>query len=265
MNLRLRMLAGAGLTLVIGGCPAADDSGGGGTTGASTTGGQPSATSAASMTAPTTMTTGSSMGGSTASVDTGNDTGVATSTGSDSDTGTTGVMVDCVDEDIGSAIGMDVATGTNDRQGDDFDAGDCLGDGPADAGADADADADAGADVGGGADGGGVLSGDDYVVAWSAPNDGLYTIVATGKFDTVLMIREPSCRGDMLNCNDDCMGTNSAHVIQATAGQMFFFVIDGYDGDTGDFTLSIRADDMLSCDGGPAEDGPMTDSGAMGD
>jgi len=255
MTHSLKMTVGAGLTAaLLVGCPADDSSGSGGTTSADTTGGQVSVSATGTPTpAPTipTMTGGDSVG-STSAADTGSDTaGSATDTGSD--TGTTGAKVDCVDEDIGSVVGMDVVTGTNDGQGDDFDASECIGDGPVDSAGEV--------DVGGGGGGGGVLSGDDYVIAWSAPKDGRYTIIASGKFDTVLMIREPSCGGEMIECNDDCIDTNSGQIIEASAGQMFFFVIDGYDGGTGDFSLDIRAGDMLMCDGGGMEEGPGVDSG----
>lgn len=146
---------------------------------------------------------------------------------SDSGSGDTGSLADCVDEDIGSAMGRAVASGSTLGAGDDFDLGPCLVDG---------FEPD-----GGGADGGKASApSDDYVVAWTAPRAGLYIFSLAGSdYDTTLGVWPAACDGDAHQCNDDCYELESATTYDAAAGEQVFIVIDGFDGKTGDFTLSI--------------------------
>ena len=67
-------------------------------------------------------------------------------------------------------------------------------------------------------------------------------------FDTALYVRSGSCQGTQVACNDDTAGCgtsepNDHHASRATlavtAGQTYFIVVDGYNGASGNYTLTI--------------------------
>ena len=57
-------------------------------------------------------------------------------------------------------------------------------------------------------------------------------------FDTTLSVYA-ACGGAELACNDDSCGRQSALVIPLTAGQSYYLRISGYDGDMGNYTLTV--------------------------
>src|SRR5205814_6065557 len=65
-------------------------------------------------------------------------------------------------------------------------------------------------------------------------------------FDTVLYVRDATCGGAELACNDDVGDSSQSRVmVSLTAGQRIFIVVDGFDDSThGSFTLRVR---MPSC------------------
>jgi len=258
---RQRAFVGLCLTILVTGCP--DDPADGGGTGAQTATEGSSGTGGATPSGPQTQPSGDTTGDSTTAAATGttasNTTGGSTSSGAGStdesgttgDSGTTGGSTDgssdsgstdgsgstgeedCVDEDLGMAVGVDIAAGTTVGAGDDFDWGDCFG------------------KPGGFTNG----PGDDYVLSWTPPATGPYVISLEGAYDTFLTVAAPACDGAAETCNDDCNGLLSGMVYEATMGQTVFIVVDGFDGDVGNFSLSIEASNDPMCDGGGATTG----------
>ena len=66
-------------------------------------------------------------------------------------------------------------------------------------------------------------------------------------FDTVLGVFPPMCGSSDLVCNDDCIGLQSALEYTVAEGETVFIVVEGYSGQTGDFTLSIVENRNLAC------------------
>jgi hypothetical protein len=94
-------------------------------------------------------------------------------------------------------------------------------------------------DAGGGGSGGSV-SGGDYVVSWIAPASELYNFTLSGSnYDTVLGVFPPECGSEPYDCNDDCIGTASSLQSYVNAGQEIYIVIDGFQGQEGEFVLNI--------------------------
>lgn len=91
----------------------------------------------------------------------------------------------------------------------------------------------------------------DRVFQWTPAVSGSATISTCGgttSFDTALYVRSSSCDGSELACNDDTTGCwttepNDHHgsrlALQVVAGQTYFIVVDGFEGASGAFTLSI--------------------------
>ena len=93
----------------------------------------------------------------------------------------------------------------------------------------------------------------EAVFQWTPTASGQATIQTCGgstDYDTVLSIRNGACAtGAELagGCNDDAcvnaLGLGRASSIKptVTAGQTYFIVVEGYNGDRGDFTLTVTA------------------------
>ena len=81
----------------------------------------------------------------------------------------------------------------------------------------------------------------EAVFEWVAPMAGTYTIDTHGSaYDTVLYVRDGSCTGSELDCNDDGSGAVTSEVsVTVRAGQRIFIFVDGFDGDSGDFEVNI--------------------------
>ena len=293
MGLKSKSIVGLGIFCLLGPACADDASSGETESNASSDSDTTAAMTTMSMTtAMTTMsmdtgTTASMDTGTTASVDTGTtestDSGTTASESTDSgdstdstgttagsessDSGTTGGSGDCVDEDIGMAVGEAVASGSTIGQGDDFDWTECYGEdtggfvgdsgvafiGPGDSGFGEDDGAPSPGKAGPGDLGGGG-PGDDYVVSWTAPATGVYTLSLDGSsYDTFLSVHAPVCGGELEECNDDCFDLQSGLELSANMGQTYFIVIDGYGGQVGNFTLSITSGATLECEFGDTD------------
>jgi hypothetical protein len=89
--------------------------------------------------------------------------------------------------------------------------------------------------------GGGGASAPDYAYQWTAPSAGTYTIDTFGSsFDTVLYVRNATCGGPELACNDDASGVLQSQVtVTLAAGQTIIIVVDGYRTNSGTFSLRI--------------------------
>ena len=91
----------------------------------------------------------------------------------------------------------------------------------------------------------GMSGGPDMAYAWRAPSAGSYVIDTAGTaHDTILYLRDGSCTGAELACNDDAPsgGGQSSVCVTATAGQSFLIIVDGYDSTArGPFVLNIAS------------------------
>jgi len=63
-------------------------------------------------------------------------------------------------------------------------------------------------------------------------------------FDSVMYLRESTCVGPELACNDDgggfTCGRGSRVSLPVVAGTTYFIVVDGFASEAGDFTLSVQ-------------------------
>ncbi len=81
----------------------------------------------------------------------------------------------------------------------------------------------------------------EAVFAWTPNTTGYATIDACGSdFDTVMYLRVGSCGGTEDGCNDDgSCGVTSLLTPYVFAGTTYFIFLDGYYGNSGDFTLTV--------------------------
>lgn len=95
----------------------------------------------------------------------------------------------------------------------------------------------------------------DVVYAFTAPSTGSYSFSLCGSgYDTKLYVDEAGL--SMVACNDDydlslsngdpCYMNARIDNFQATAGQVYYLVVDGYSGAGGDYTISVDA--STACD-----------------
>lgn len=83
--------------------------------------------------------------------------------------------------------------------------------------------------------------------SYTAPIDGLYTFhTASSSFDTVLEVKDSTCTGPTLACNDDDgMSQTSLVTLPLAAGQTVVVVVDG--SSEGPYVLQIDAQAGVSC------------------
>lgn len=83
----------------------------------------------------------------------------------------------------------------------------------------------------------------ELVFGWTAPQAGTYTIHTTGSdFDTVLYVRDGSCVGEELACDDDGgPSTQSLLTVTLAAGQDIVIFADGYSANSGSIVLTIES------------------------
>ncbi len=94
----------------------------------------------------------------------------------------------------------------------------------------------------------------ELVYAWTPSDSGVATIATCSAtattYDTVLYVRDGSCAGSELGCNDDTSGCGTTTDLAyphrgsrltpaVTEGHTYFIVVDGYAGASGDFSLSV--------------------------
>lgn len=150
---------------------------------------------------------GTSHGGTSGDATTGEGSSGGSSGGGGFDFG-------CIDEDLGMAIGLGVAEG-NTNGADDSYAPTCVsGDAP------------------------------DRMLLWTAPADGTYSFSTLGSgYDTGLAVLSGDCSGIEIACNDDSSGTvvQSELTVALEEGQAIVLVVDGYQGASGAFTLTVAS------------------------
>jgi hypothetical protein len=92
----------------------------------------------------------------------------------------------------------------------------------------------------------GKTSSGDYVFTFQAPATGTFVFAARSiMFDPVLSLRRDGPAGDELACNDDVsvVSANSSVTVALVAGAIVAVVVDGFEGNSGDFELLISRDD----------------------
>ncbi len=90
----------------------------------------------------------------------------------------------------------------------------------------------------------------EKVFSWTPSASGTATIETCGagtEYDTVLFVREASCTGTQVGCNDDTVGcattsgaTHGSQVgLTVSAGTTYFIVVDGFQARAGEFSLTV--------------------------
>jgi hypothetical protein len=78
---------------------------------------------------------------------------------------------------------------------------------------------------------------------WVAPSAGTWTFSTDGSaFDTILMLKEDTCDGSEIDCNDDYVESSFGYSLASTylaAGEVVAITLGGYNGDTGSYLLTI--------------------------
>ena len=75
---------------------------------------------------------------------------------------------------------------------------------------------------------------------WTAPSDGTYVFDTIGSsYDSVLYLRNGTCAGSEIACNDDAVGVDSQITLAMTTGQKVIIFVDGYNGQGGNYNLHI--------------------------
>lgn len=87
----------------------------------------------------------------------------------------------------------------------------------------------------------GASNSPERTFAFTAPESRVYELNTFGSFyDTVIAVREGTCEGMELACNDDSMGLQSQVFVELAAGQTVVVVVDGFGyGNAGPFVLNI--------------------------
>jgi hypothetical protein len=84
----------------------------------------------------------------------------------------------------------------------------------------------------------GGVGAEELLFRWTAPADGQYIVDLEGStYDTLLYAADDACAE--LSCNDDFIGLASLLLVEATAGNDYYFAVDGYSG-CGDYTLNVN-------------------------
>jgi hypothetical protein len=109
----------------------------------------------------------------------------------------------------------------------------------------------------------------ERVYRWTPSSSGVATFQTCGSgtnYDSVVYVRSGTCTGSQLSCNDDgpCATSNSSDLgsratANVTAGQTYFVVVDGYNGRSGSYSLTVTPpttcgngvrEGVEACDGG---------------
>lgn len=83
----------------------------------------------------------------------------------------------------------------------------------------------------------------ELVFEWTAPDAGTYTIHTSGSdFDTLLYVRDHSCIGEELGCDDDGgPSTQSSLTLDLAANQNIVIIADGYSDSSGTIVVTIES------------------------
>src|SRR5262249_39590087 len=106
----------------------------------------------------------------------------------------------------------------------------------------------------------GGLVAPDAEYQWTPPRTAIYAIDTFGSsFDTIVSVRDATCAGPELTCNDDAIGLQSEVHVPLSAGQTVIVVVDGYGRSNGPYALHI--DRFPSCGDGVLDPGEQCDDG----
>lgn len=95
----------------------------------------------------------------------------------------------------------------------------------------------------------------DVVYTWTAPSTGLWVFDLRGStYDTMLSILAGGCGGAEIDCNDDFFGLESRVEGTLSAGDVVAIVVDGFDTESGSYTLNITAAMPEDCTNGIDDD-----------
>src|SRR6185369_15075191 len=88
----------------------------------------------------------------------------------------------------------------------------------------------------------------EKVFRWTAPRTGTATLRTCGNstnYDSVLYVRQGTCTGSEVACNDDTCDVNglthkgSRLSVAVTAGRTYYVTVDGYNGARGNYALAV--------------------------
>jgi hypothetical protein len=86
----------------------------------------------------------------------------------------------------------------------------------------------------------GGASGPEVKLTYIAPQSGLYLMSTEGSnFDTILYVRDGSCTGGELACDDDTAAPASVLEVSLSAGQEVTIFVDSFDAAGGTYTLAV--------------------------
>ena len=118
----------------------------------------------------------------------------------------------------------------------------------------------------------------ERIFQWTPAVSGMATLhtcnTTATTYDTVLYVRSGSCTGTQLACNDDTTGCGtttdvanphrgSRVTLAVTAGETYFVVVDGYNGQAGSFSLTVTPPPAGACESAttiPAAGGTFSDT-----
>jgi hypothetical protein len=82
----------------------------------------------------------------------------------------------------------------------------------------------------------------DVEYLFTAPSSASYVFDTVGSsFNTVLEVRNGTCGGTRLGCNDDADSTSTSKLtVSLVAGQSVVIVVDGRSGSQGTYTLHVN-------------------------
>lgn len=110
---------------------------------------------------------------------------------------------------------------------------------------------------------GGGVAVEDAAFRWTAPRAGTYRFSTEGSsFDTILSVRQGSCAGREITCNDDATdgGTFSSVTLTLDECETVTLVVDGHDADgVGAFTLAITQSEANCSDGADDDEDGLAD------
>jgi hypothetical protein len=88
----------------------------------------------------------------------------------------------------------------------------------------------------------GSNDGPERTFRWTAPRAGRWLWDTAGSgYDTLLFIRDASCDGEEIACNDDGAADLSSQVsVELDAGQTIVVVVTGWANERGEFLLNVR-------------------------
>jgi uncharacterized protein YkwD len=106
----------------------------------------------------------------------------------------------------------------------------------------------------------GTTGSNDLIAFFVAPKTGDFLFSTVGSnFDTVMHARAGDCSGAVIDCNDDAVGKASELVLSLNAGDTVVLVIDGFNRETGEVSLTVEGREQACDDGLDGDNDGVTD------